>query len=131
MALKKTMKKDARLQSARHWILSYTGNRIVHGYRKKYGVSLPCAASELKLLGIEISDEYIAQLRLVEENTRKQREHKALLKKQNEFEDRFSNSDETFYYIAGYTPGGAPYGVTWEEMGIEPFGEVNEKETPF
>ena len=24
--------------------------------------------------------------------------------------------DETFYYIAGYTSGGAPYGVTWEEM---------------
>ncbi len=24
-------------------------------------------------------------------------------------------SDETFAFIAGYTPGGAPYGVTWEE----------------
>ena len=30
------------------------------------------------------------------------------------------NSDDTFYYIAGYTPGGAPFGVTWEEMeGVE------------
>ena len=25
-------------------------------------------------------------------------------------------SDGTFAYIAGYTSGGAPYGVTWEEM---------------
>ena len=25
-----------------------------------------------------------------------------------------------FYYIAGYTSGGAPYGVTWEEMGMLP-----------
>lgn len=25
-------------------------------------------------------------------------------------------SDEHFAYIAGYTAGGAPYGVTWEEM---------------
>ncbi|MDQ2086148.1 hypothetical protein RBH29_06850 [Herbivorax sp. ANBcel31] len=26
------------------------------------------------------------------------------------------NSDDRFYYIAGYTSGGAPYGITWEEM---------------
>lgn len=24
-------------------------------------------------------------------------------------------SDETFQYIAGYTEGGAPFGITWEE----------------
>lgn len=30
------------------------------------------------------------------------------------------DQDDTFYYIAGYTSGGAPYGVTWEEMGLEP-----------
>jgi len=23
--------------------------------------------------------------------------------------------DENFYYIAGYTPGGVPFGITWEE----------------
>lgn len=23
--------------------------------------------------------------------------------------------DEWFYFIAGYTSGGAPYGITWEE----------------
>jgi len=27
-----------------------------------------------------------------------------------------SDSDQHFSYIAGYTEGGAPYGVTWEEM---------------
>ena len=25
-------------------------------------------------------------------------------------------SDETFAYIAGYTGGGFPFGITWEEM---------------
>ncbi len=25
-------------------------------------------------------------------------------------------SDDTFAYIAGYTDGGFPYGITWEEM---------------
>lgn len=34
--------------------------------------------------------------------------------------------DRGFAYIAGYTPGGAPYGVRWEEVGIDsdlPFDE--------
>ncbi len=34
--------------------------------------------------------------------------------------------DENFYYIAGYTSGGFPYGVTWQEMGLEPFQEEDE-----
>ena len=28
-----------------------------------------------------------------------------------------------FFFIAGYTSGGAPYGVTWEEMGLKPWEE--------
>ena len=32
--------------------------------------------------------------------------------------------DGRFFYIAGYTSGGAPYGVTWEEMGLEPWEEL-------
>ena len=32
-----------------------------------------------------------------------------------DFEDRFIEQDERFAYIAGYTPAGFPYGVTWEE----------------
>ena len=28
------------------------------------------------------------------------------------------DQDEIFFYIAGYTSGGTPYGVTWEEMKI-------------
>lgn len=34
------------------------------------------------------------------------------------------DQDDRFFYIAGYTSGGAPYGVTWEEMGLEPWGEL-------
>jgi hypothetical protein len=30
--------------------------------------------------------------------------------------DPLIESDETFAYIAGYTSGGAPYGVTWDEL---------------
>ena len=32
----------------------------------------------------------------------------------------YPEQDGTFYYIAGYASGGAPHGVTWEEMGMSP-----------
>jgi len=28
-----------------------------------------------------------------------------------------------FYYIAGYTSGGFPFGVTWTEMGLSPWSD--------
>ena len=36
--------------------------------------------------------------------------------------------DDTFAFIAGYTPGGFPYGTTWEELGIDPELPTEEKE---
>ena len=33
--------------------------------------------------------------------------------------------DDRFFFIAGYTSGGAPYGVTWEKMGLEPWEELS------
>lgn len=38
-------------------------------------------------------------------------------------EPELLEQDDRFFYIAGYTSGGAPYGVTWEEMGLEPWEE--------
>lgn len=40
-------------------------------------------------------------------------------------------SDEYYYYIIGYTSGGAPYGITWEEayeqgLAIEESVELDE-----
>lgn len=32
--------------------------------------------------------------------------------------------DDRFFFIVGRTSGGAPYGVTWEEMGLEPWEEL-------
>ena len=36
--------------------------------------------------------------------------------------------DDYFYFIAGYTSGGAPYGVTWEEMGLRPWQDPLDEE---
>lgn len=38
-------------------------------------------------------------------------------KKQLSYDDYFEEeSDGTFYFVAGYTSGGAPYGTIWEEI---------------
>lgn len=36
-------------------------------------------------------------------------------KKYPEYDIESEEQDEYFYFIAGYTPGGFPYGITWEE----------------
>ena len=47
----------------------------------------------------------------------KQSRKKNKRSKNNTESDLFEQpeQDDYFYFIAGYTPGGAPYGITWEE----------------
>lgn len=59
-------------------------------------------------------------------------EEKAVIIKQKKEAREKSTADEIlqddrFFFIAGYTSGGAPYGVTWEEMGMEPWEDLKEK----
>ena len=46
--------------------------------------------------------------------SRKKRAKKAV-------EPALLEQDDTFFFIAGHTSGGAAYGVTWEETGLEPW----------
>ena len=74
------------------------------------------------MLGCEISQEYIECVKKTIEAEHKKRK----VKKEQEKYDRFPDSDDNFYYIAGYTSGSAPYGTTWEEMGLEPYTDIVE-----
>lgn len=53
----------------------------------------------------------------------KQTPHKRKKKKRNPVTTE-SWQDDQFFFIAGYTSGGAPYGVTWEEMELEPWEDL-------
>ena len=53
----------------------------------------------------------------------KQTPHKRKKKKRNTVTTD-SWQDDRFFFIAGYTSGGAPYGVTWEEMGSDPLEDL-------
>ena len=116
----KTQRREARLRKARQWALTYNGAHIVRVYRKKYGVDPGGAISELEEIGA-ITPEKAANLRAGEaarlEHLRRERERK----QEQAFHDRWPDSNDTFFFIAGYTSGGAPYGVTWDEMGMEPY----------
>jgi hypothetical protein len=114
--MKKTPKREYRLSSARSWIKSYSGNNVVKGYSKKYAVDKLCAVRELRMIGVEISEEYEKQLINSMEAHRQQR-----LSFKKKREDKLNalcgfESDENFAMILGFTSGGFPYGVTLEEM---------------
>jgi hypothetical protein len=93
------------------WIKSYTGKKLYRGYAKHFGVDKLCAVTELEMLGVVFPPNLKEELRRCEKNLRK----KKILK--CEPEDIIPDWDCDFAFIAGYTSGGAPYGVTWEEMG--------------
>jgi len=112
----KSLHRNKRLKSAKEWVQTYSGNRIVHGYAKRYGVDKLCAIKELRMIGIEISEEYENQLRQSIETLKNQRQFRKEKKEQELNSLLGFAGDENFAFIAGYTSGGLPYGITHEEM---------------
>lgn len=114
--MKKTIKREGRFCFATNWVKTYSGNNIVKGYSKKFSVDKLCAVKELRMIGVEISEEYEKQLINSIEALRQQR-----LSFNKKREDKLNvlcevESDEIFAMIIGYTCGGAPCGVTHEEI---------------
>ena len=60
----------------------------------------------------------------------KQKKQQRRAKRKKEARDNLTKEeilqDDRFFFIAGYTSGGAPYGVTWEEMGLKPWEDLEE-----
>ncbi|MFQ5436897.1 MAG: hypothetical protein ACE5FD_18725 [Anaerolineae bacterium] len=52
------MKRPQRLESAKSWLETYEGNKVVKAYRKRYGVDFECAFTELEILGVPIDPDY-------------------------------------------------------------------------
>lgn len=126
---KRNTPRSVRLERAKEWLSEYSGNDIIRAYRKYFATTTECAFEELRLLNVPMTDEYIAQFKeslrqsaLQERNKKLKRrarlQEKRAAKRQdkNPAIDLYPNSDDHFFFIAGYTSGGAPYGVTWEEM---------------
>ena len=54
----KRMKRPQRLESAKSWLETYEGNKVVKAYRKRYGVNFECVFTELEMLGVLIDPDY-------------------------------------------------------------------------
>lgn len=117
----KRMKRAFRLQAASHWIPKYEGKNLIRSYSKYFAVDSLCAIKELQMLGVEIPAERITQVQATVLQKQRQRARKKEREKQREREKEMSRYgqlfgyDEYFAFIAGFTAGGASYGVTWDE----------------
>lgn len=103
-------------------------------YAKVWGANYRVAYDEIRLLYAKRLDAYAlrvqrdAEAGISLESLTKQPKKKKTgksprprKKKKREPAATESWQDDRFFFIAGYTSGGAPYGVTWEEMGLEPW----------
>jgi hypothetical protein len=112
----KRLNRASRLQAAKHWLHKYQGKNLLHGYSKHFGVDLLCAIVELQMLNVSLDEKYVNKVKQSVEGLIKAREKRKeeLRRKEGLSVDPYS--DETFSFITGYTDGGAPYGITWEEQ---------------
>jgi hypothetical protein len=130
----KRLKREGRLQAAKHWLPNYEGKSIIKGYSKHFGVNKICAALELRILGYDISEDYLEKLKADELLRQKQKEKRKREKELNLQDDMYQYSDDTFYFIAGYTSNGVPYGLTWDELEHESedlYEQRDSEELPF
>ena len=129
-AAKKSMKFTERKQKAEKWVTEYGGTLyggdIIKAYRKKFAVDSMKAVEELQLLGVSLAKKQIdrekAAVKAYQEMQKAKRAKRKRIREQNKIQKNnpffCEEQDNIFYYIAGYTSGGVPYGVTWEEMGL-------------
>lgn len=114
----KRLGRSARLGAAKGWLPTYEGKNLVRGYRRRFGVDLVCAIKELGLLGIKLDASYITQAlasHMVTCEQRRKRRERRCQDQQFLCEKGPDDCDDHFAFIAGYTSGGFPYGLTWEE----------------
>jgi len=118
---RKRMTRRGRLSAARdtRWVEQYKGKNIVAGYANWFAVDPLCAVIELRMLGVTIDAERESRMKAAIEARTTERKRRQELRAP-QLEQLPPDSDETFAFIAGYTSTGAPYGITFEELGGEP-----------
>ncbi|MGD7024022.1 hypothetical protein ACQCVK_15580 [Rossellomorea vietnamensis] len=107
--------RQERQQAAISWVSEYEGDNFVKAYSKKFRLNLKNSMKELSSFGFTISSEERAEIKRLIDIQKQEKENKKRKKEVRELQDLIE-SDETLAFIAGYTEGGAPFGITHEEM---------------
>ena len=85
------------------------------------------AAKDLQELGVNYTQEQLDQIKQAEEHRLRQRRMEREARERERLAELYKDCDGRFAFIAGYTDGGAPFGVMWEEVGIDPGLPFEEK----
>ncbi len=117
---------NERLNKARKWLPTYDGQHIIKAYMKHFGVDFFCTLNDLQKLGVQFESGYIERATDTELLRREQNATRKAAQKELEPAELHMDQNDQFFYIAGYTPGVAPYGVTWDEMGLEPWDKIDD-----
>ena len=114
-------------------IVALEVSKHIHGLRvpieEIYGVYVRKRPHIVERLTVSGLPEHIRSHGEIKELQRIRAERKVRTKRRRkrphqEPDSPLIEQDDTFFFIAGYTSGGAPYGVTWEQMGLEPWEEI-------
>ena len=119
----KEQRREARLRKGAQWLTTYQGTpkHMLKHYRERFHVDAITASKDLQALGVNYTQEQLDTIRRNEEERIRRKHEEKARKQQQLYDDLYGDTcDDRFAYIAGYTSGGAPYGTTWEEMGIDP-----------
>ena len=103
------MNRKSRLQAAKSWLQDYTGKNLIKGYRKHFGVSMVQAAIELRMLGCDVSEERIEQLRINEMDIVLQRKRRKQQRSSKPWQTNFWTAMRIFTLLLDI-PGGVPFG---------------------
>lgn len=125
----KEQRRQIRLQKGKQWLLTYTGSPkyMNKHYRERFHVDAVTATKDLQSLGVSYTQEQLDRLRLAEEHRIQQLHKKKQESGHQKMSDFYDDCDDRFAYIAGYTSGGAAYGLQWEDVGIDPDLPFDEK----
>ena len=107
--------RQKRLREARAWYEAQhftEDSHIVKAYRQKFKVDNTCAMRELCMLKVLSPEKQAAYENIVKAKDAKRRKKKQIVNQEIKYN---TDQDDTFYFIAGYTSGGAPYGIPWDE----------------
>lgn len=115
---------DLELQAVAQKVYNHVGNFRV-AYEEVYAVYLKKLPHIIERLETDGLPGHIRSHAEVKELQRVRAAKKAGTPRKKQVKKAVEASpldqDDTFFFIAGYTSGGAPYGVTWAEMGLEPW----------
>ena len=116
-------------RKGKQWLLTYTGSpkKMNKHYRERFHVDAVTAAKDLQELGVNYTQEQLDQIKRAEEQRLQQRRMEREAKERERMAELYEDCDGRFAFIVGYTDGGAPYGVMWEEVGIDPGLPFEEK----